>query len=123
VTLNIVKDLTRKVAPDRLVLTLRVTPRGGAARIDGLGHDADGNSFLKLRVSEAPEKGKANTAVIKLLAAEWKLPRSCLNIVAGAGDRNKRLEITGNPQALYENIALWCQKAGLALDPTEKADG
>jgi len=123
VTLNIVKDLTRKVAPDRLVLSLRVTPRGGAARIDGLGRDADGNSFLKLRVREAPEKGKANTAVIKLLAAEWKLPRSRLNIVAGASDRNKRLEIMGNPQALYESIALWSQKAGLALDPTEKADG
>jgi len=103
-----------------LVLALRVTPRGGAARVDGLGHDADGNSFLKLRVSAAPEKGKANDAVIKLLAAEWKLPRSCLNIIAGASDRNKRLEITGNPQALYESIGLWCQKTGLTASRMEE---
>lgn len=114
------KEFTAKAAPDRLVLALRVTPKAARTCIDGLGVDAAGKSFLKLRVSEVAEKGKANDAVIKLLAKEWKLPRSSLNIVAGASDRNKRIEILGNPQELSKHIERWCQETGIVLSSTKE---
>lgn len=111
--------LPYRITDQGIVLALRVMPRSGMARIDGLGQDSDGNGFLKLRVSEVAEKGKANNAVIKLLAKEWKLPRSALNIVTGATDRNKRIEILGNPQELSKHIERWCQETGIGKSGTE----
>jgi len=105
-----------------IVLALRVTPRGGAARIDGFGHDANGSGFLKLRVSEVAEKGKANKAVIKLLAKEWRLAPSTMAIVSGMNDRNKLLEVTGDPEMLRDRISIWCEKTGIDLGRTENAN-
>jgi uncharacterized protein YggU (UPF0235/DUF167 family) len=84
-----------------------VTPRGGADRIDGLGADADGEVFLRLRVSAVAEKGKANDAVVKLLAKAWRVPRSSLAIVAGETDRNKVVAVAGDADELAARIGSW----------------
>ncbi len=41
------------------------------------------------------EKGKANAAVIKLLARTWNLPRSSLRIVSGESSPRKQILIAG----------------------------
>ncbi|MCX7361106.1 MAG: DUF167 domain-containing protein [Alphaproteobacteria bacterium] len=52
--------------------------------------DATGTS-IKASVTAAPEDGKANAAVIALLAEEWRLPRSVFAVVRGAQARDKVL--------------------------------
>jgi uncharacterized protein YggU (UPF0235/DUF167 family) len=83
---------------------LRVTPRGGADRIDGAGVDANGEAHLKLRVSAVAEKGKANEAVIRLLAKALGLPRSSLSLISGETGRNKLVLLAGEPDALVAKL-------------------
>jgi uncharacterized protein len=50
---------------------------------------------LKIAVSALPEGGKANTAVIKLLAAELKVARSQVELIRGTTSRSKDFRILG----------------------------
>ena len=83
-----------------VTVRLRVTPRGGADRMEGPGEDANGEPYLKLRVSAVAEKGKANDAVLKLLAKIWGLPRSSLSLVSGDTSRIKVVAVAGDPETL-----------------------
>ena len=69
-------------------LKLHVTPGASEERIAGW----HGQS-LRLRVRSRPEKGRANEAVIRLLARHLDLPRTSLSIVHGA--RDKLVEVDG----------------------------
>ena len=77
-------------------LAVRLTPRGGADRIDGVGEDG----VLRARVAAPPVDGAANAALCRLLAAELGLPAHAVRIVAGATARRKTVEIDGDPGAL-----------------------
>ena len=59
------------------------------------------------RVTEPPEDGKANAALIKLLAKAWKLPKSAVSLVAGHTDRRKTLAVAGGPAALRPALERW----------------
>lgn len=83
-----------------LVLRVRVTPKAAANRLGGAGEDAEGRRFLKLQVTAVPDKGKANEAVIKLLAKSLKWPKSAFEIVSGASERNKAIAIAGDGASL-----------------------
>jgi uncharacterized protein (TIGR00251 family) len=48
-----------------------------------------------VRVKVPPQEGKANEAVIKLVAAYLKVPKSTVRITSGLSGRNKIIEITG----------------------------
>ncbi len=75
--------------PEGLALTLKVVPGAKASRIDGWEEDADRSPLLRLRVSAAPEKGKANGAVLKLLAKSLGLPAGRLRVLSGQTGRTK----------------------------------
>ena len=75
------------------VLRLRVTPNAGRDAIAGFETLADGTEVLRLRVAAVPDKGKANAAVIALLAKALGLPKSALSITAGDTARLKTLRI------------------------------
>ncbi len=89
----------RKVS-DGLMLTVRVTPRGGRDALDGVDMLADGRSVLKLRVRAAPSDGEANTSVIACLAKALGMPKSAVTITAGATARIKLLHVSGDGAAL-----------------------
>jgi uncharacterized protein (TIGR00251 family) len=95
-----------------VAVTLRVTPKSASARIGGIGEDAQGRCFLRVHVTEAPEKGKANEAVVKLLAKAWRLPRSRIEVVSGESDRNKTVAIKGEPDALMAQLGALLVKDG-----------
>ena len=76
-------------------LTVRLTPRGGADRIDGWDADAVGRAVLKARVRAAPADGQANAALIALIARALAIRRSDVVISRGATARLKALEIEG----------------------------
>jgi len=75
-------------------LRLRVSP--GARRSELVGRHGDG---WKVRVAAAPEGGKANEAVLDLLADRLALPRRSLSIVSGHTAREKVVLMEGIDRA------------------------
>ena len=83
---------------------VRLTPKGGRDAVDGWEAAADGSAHLKCRVRAVPEDGKANTALIELLAKTLAVPKSSIHIASGATARLKRIEIAGDPGALTARL-------------------
>jgi uncharacterized protein (TIGR00251 family) len=52
----------------------------------------EGDSFI-VKVKEPPKEGKANQAVIKLLAEHFSVPQSQIRILSGRKNRNKVIEV------------------------------
>ena len=97
-----------------VLVMIRVTPRARGDRIDGLVATADGRTALKVFVSAPPADNAANTAVLRLLAREWRLRPGDLDIAAGAASRNKIVRVAGSPNDLLEHLGA----AIAALAPT-----
>ena len=76
-------------------LAVRLTPRGGADRIDGWAEDAQGRPLLKVRVSAPPVEGEANAALEKLISKALGLPKTAVTVAAGQTARIKSLAIQG----------------------------
>ncbi len=93
-----------------LKLAVRLTPKAARDRIDGVAAEADGGSVLKVGVTAVPEDGKANAALIKLLAKQWKLPKMAIAITAGATDRRKTLIIAGDAAELRRRLEQWIKE-------------
>ena len=53
------------------------------------------NGRLKVAVTQAPEKGKANNALVKVLASSLGLRRSQIELVSGATSSRKMFLVTG----------------------------
>lgn len=75
------------------IIALHVTPKSARNEIIGWIRDASGGEMLKLRLNATPEDGKANAALLKFLAGEWKVAASSLTLVSGASSRHKRLNL------------------------------
>jgi uncharacterized protein (TIGR00251 family) len=78
-------------------LLLRVSPGAGRAGIVGRHGEA-----WKVRVTAPPEHGRANEAVLGLLADALALPRAAVSLVSGHGARDKVVELTGLEPELVE---------------------
>jgi uncharacterized protein len=89
-----------------LRLTIRLSPRARADRVNGVMVTADGARVLTATVTAPPEDGRANEALLRLLARSWHLPRRDLSIVAGLASRHKTVHIAGDPQQLYDRLAV-----------------
>ena len=95
-------------AADGIVITVRLTPKGGRDAIDGIETLADGRAVLKLRVRAAPHEGAANAALCRVLAKALGVPPGRVEIAGGATSRIKRVQIVGNAAALaaaLENLS------------------
>lgn len=88
-------------------ISVRLNPGAGRTGIDGLAERAGGHIALKARVTAAPEKGKANDALLKLLSKTWGIPKSRMTVVAGRTDRNKIIHVDGEPDALMQTLTGW----------------
>jgi uncharacterized protein (TIGR00251 family) len=73
---------------------LRVSP--GASRTEIVGRHGDG---WKVRVTAAAERGRANDAVVRLLADTLGVPPDAVCLVAGRTSRDKVVEISGLDRA------------------------
>ena len=92
------------VHADHIRLSIKLTPNGGRNAIDGIETDAEGNAFLKARVSAVPEDGKANKALITLLSKKLRVPKSSISFISGETARKKILRIDGDPEDLKMKI-------------------
>ena len=96
---------------DGVRIAVRLTPRAQAERIQGIATEADGSVVLKVAVVPAPERGKANDALLRLLAKRWRLPRTSLRLVSGAAQRRKTLHLAGEPKALLARLQSWLEES------------
>jgi uncharacterized protein (TIGR00251 family) len=71
-------------------LRLRVSPGAGRTEIVGRHGEA-----WKVRVSAAPERGRANDAVLRLLSERLDMPPSRIALVSGRTGRDKIVELQG----------------------------
>ncbi len=93
-----------RVTPSGLTLVVRVTPNAGVDRIEGVELRDDGQAVLRLRVAAVPDKGRANAAVVALLARALDVPKSSIAVVAGETARLKTLALAGDGAALAARI-------------------
>jgi len=70
-------------------LAIRVQPRAKRTEVAGVHGGA-----LKMRLAAPPVEGKANDAVVKLLATHLDVPPSRVELVSGATSRVKRFRVT-----------------------------
>ena len=70
-------------------LDIRVQPRASRNAIE-----VDGER-ITVRVTAVPESGKANDAVVALLAKRLRVPKSGVRIVRGVKSKDKRVRIDG----------------------------
>ena len=89
-----------------VTVDLRVQPRARRSAIEpALG-------ALRVQVTAPPEDGKANEAVIALLAEAWRLPRSSFGVIKGQAARAKTVRIAGDPAAIADRIVQWTEAHG-----------
>jgi uncharacterized protein (TIGR00251 family) len=69
---------------------LRVSPGANRAHVVGRHGEA-----WKVRVAAPPEGGRANEAVVRLLAETLSLPRDAVTLVSGHGARDKIVQLAG----------------------------
>ena len=74
-------------------LTVRVTPRGGRDAVEGWTRDGAGRPVLKVRVAAAAADGKANAAVMAVLADALGVAPSSLSLIRGQTARVKQIDL------------------------------
>lgn len=79
---------------DGVAIAVRVTPKAGADRAEGVVDDADGPRLV-VKVRAAPDKGAANAAVVAVVAKLLGVPRSDVAVAAGHASRRKTLSVAG----------------------------
>ena len=86
---------------DGIILPVRASPGSRRNEIRG-----EQNGNLKVSVTAVAEKGKANQAIVALLAKQLGLRKSQLTLVSGETNRVKRFCITGtNRDSLRQMLA------------------
>ena len=96
-----------KPGADGVRVAVRLKPGAGSDRIQGTALEADGTLALKCAVGADAVDGKANEALVKLLAKSWQLPKSSISLVRGKRDRRKLLHLAGDPAALLARLESW----------------
>ncbi len=84
-------DLTVREVDEGVVFLAKIVPGSNSpTRICGLL-----NGMLKVKVSAAPEKGKANQCLLKFLAGQLGLKKNAISIISGQTSPVKHIQVTG----------------------------
>jgi uncharacterized protein len=98
------------VLPDGIVVTVRVTPRGGRDSIESVEQLADGRSVLKVRVRAAASEGEANAALLKLIAKRLAVAARDVSVLSGTNARIKRVKVVGAGASLAAALEEACRR-------------
>lgn len=82
-----------------ITFSVRVVPRASKSEIVG---EHDG--ALKVRIASPPVDGAANSELIKLLAKEFGVSKSNVEIIAGQTSKTKQIRITGITAAQIASV-------------------
>lgn len=86
-----------RTTPKGQFLDVKATPKAAREQIAGIR-----NGALLVKVTAAPEKGKANAAVMALLAREIGIPKSAFELVSGDTDRNKSFRLVSHAEQVQD---------------------
>jgi len=89
-----------------VTVELRVQPRARRSALEA------SPSALKAAIAAPPVDGKANAALVALLAESWRLPKSAFAIAKGTTSRTKKVSIAGEPSVIADRIAQWMDAHG-----------
>jgi hypothetical protein len=89
-----------------LRVEVRLTPRASRDAIDGEKLLSDGRSVLAARVRAVPEDGRANAALLRLIAETCGIAAGKVSLVAGAASRLKSIRIEGDPDRLAAALGI-----------------
>lgn len=78
---------------DKNIINVYVTPKSGRDCLCGIEADMKGEPLLKVKVTAAPDGGKANVAVCKLIAGDISVPKSFVTVKRGTKSRYKQIQI------------------------------
>jgi uncharacterized protein len=81
------------------VIRLHVQPGAGKTAVVGRHGDA-----VKVRVAAPPEGGRANDAVVALMAASFDVKLAAVTLLSGQASRAKRVQIDGIAEAEVERL-------------------
>jgi uncharacterized protein (TIGR00251 family) len=91
---------------DDLLLSIRLTPGAARDQIGGRWTDEKDAHWLTARVRAVPEKGRANVALIALIAKTLDWPARAISLESGDTNRLKRLRIKGGAAAAQRIVAI-----------------
>ncbi len=86
---------------------MRLQPAARRDAIQGTVALAGGGVALRVAVTEAPEGGRANAALIRLLARTLREPKGCFALVSGGKQRNKKVHLSGDATMLGDKLETW----------------
>lgn len=75
------------------IIAVKLTPKAAANRVGAARQLPDGTEQLAVYVTAPPEDGKANAALLSLLAEHWGVPISRLSIKRGQTARHKLVQL------------------------------
>ena len=87
-----------------LRLHIRLTPKSARDALEGMEARGDGKHVLKARVRAVQEDGKANKALLRLVADAMGVPASAVTLEAGATARIKTLMVNGDAAVLEARL-------------------
>jgi uncharacterized protein (TIGR00251 family) len=94
-----VQDLFTAEGDDAVVLAVHAQPGAGRTQVVGRHGDA-----VKIRVAAPPEAGRANEALVALLAERLGVPAKAVTLASGASSRSKRFRIEGVDPAGFADL-------------------
>jgi hypothetical protein len=83
---------------DAVELFLKVTPGARRPAIGAIADDGEGHRRLQVHVAAPAEGGRANRAVVQLLAKSWRIAPTAFELTAGERSRLKRLRLSVSPE-------------------------
>jgi len=88
-----------RIDTDQINLLVHVQPGAKRTRLAG-----EHGERLKVAVAAPPLDGRANAAVVALLAERLSLPKSALHVAAGEHSRDKRVTVVGCTLAIAQIV-------------------
>jgi uncharacterized protein YggU (UPF0235/DUF167 family) len=92
-----------RLVDDGLELLVKARPQAGCERIGGVRETPQGPALM-VDVTVAPEKGRANAAIVALLAKALSVAKSDIHVRRGESGRIKILHIKGDAKDLSRRL-------------------
>jgi len=84
-----------------IIFTTKVVPGSSRTGVCGIF-----SGMVKIKVSAAPEKGKANAALVGFLAKKLGVKKKCISIISGQTGAVKRVQVSGvSAETLLKRLA------------------